>query len=89
MQEREIPDEENDDFSDAEILDEMTTHRGELKHRSVSFTERQHQVNGLPNRPTFAVSFLLHCENIDNNPIFMSGLSARGFWNVMAADTLM
>ncbi|KAJ8555466.1 hypothetical protein K7X08_012962 [Anisodus acutangulus] len=43
--EREIADEQNeDDFSDAEILDEMTTHRGELKHRSVSFTERQHQV---------------------------------------------
>ncbi|KAM3218352.1 putative boron transporter 7 [Capsicum annuum] len=43
--ERERVDEENDDdFSDAEILDEMTTRRGELKHRSVSFTERQHQV---------------------------------------------
>lgn len=43
--EREGDDEDNgDDLSDAEILDEMTTHRGELKHRSVSRTERHHQV---------------------------------------------
>ncbi|XP_073033395.1 boron transporter 4-like isoform X2 [Primulina eburnea] len=32
------------DVSSAEILDEMTTHRGELKHRSVSFNGRQLQV---------------------------------------------
>lgn len=29
------------DVSSAEILDEMTTRRGELKHRSVSFNDRQ------------------------------------------------
>ncbi|KAG8480806.1 hypothetical protein CXB51_025542 [Gossypium anomalum] len=35
-----------DNFSDAEILDEMTTHRGELKLRTVSFKEeRLHQVH--------------------------------------------
>ncbi|KAG8375481.1 hypothetical protein BUALT_Bualt10G0104300 [Buddleja alternifolia] len=32
------------DVSSAEILDEMTTRRGELKHRSVSFNDRQLQV---------------------------------------------
>ncbi|KAL2543936.1 putative boron transporter 6 [Forsythia ovata] len=32
------------DVSSDELLDEMTTHRGELKHRSVSFNERQSQV---------------------------------------------
>ncbi|KAI3454038.1 hypothetical protein Pfo_010701 [Paulownia fortunei] len=32
------------DLSSAEILDEMTTHRGELKHRSMSFNDRQFQV---------------------------------------------
>ncbi|KAK3033874.1 hypothetical protein RJ639_032779, partial [Escallonia herrerae] len=31
------------DLSSAEILDEMTTRRGELKHRSVSFNDRQYQ----------------------------------------------
>lgn len=30
-------DENSDDFYDAELLDEMTTHRGEMKHRT-SFT---------------------------------------------------
>lgn len=35
----------SENFSDAEILDEMTTHRGELKLRTVSFKEeRLHQV---------------------------------------------
>ncbi|KAH7840071.1 hypothetical protein Vadar_012304 [Vaccinium darrowii] len=33
------------DLSSQEILDEMTTHRGELKLRSVSFSERQFQVH--------------------------------------------
>ncbi|KAJ4826599.1 Boron transporter 4 [Turnera subulata] len=28
-----------DDFYDAELLDEMTTHRGELKHRTLSYRE--------------------------------------------------
>ncbi|XP_051151615.1 probable boron transporter 6 isoform X1 [Andrographis paniculata] len=32
------------DVSSAEILDEITTRRGELKHRSVSFNERQRQM---------------------------------------------
>ncbi|KAL0323911.1 UNVERIFIED_CONTAM: Boron transporter 4 [Sesamum calycinum] len=44
---RELPDTDDDegaDVSSAEILDEMTTHRGELKHRSVSFNDRQLQV---------------------------------------------
>ncbi|CAI9094491.1 OLC1v1030240C1 [Oldenlandia corymbosa var. corymbosa] len=40
----EMEDESGFDLSSAEILDEMTTHRGELKHRSVSFNERQYQV---------------------------------------------
>ena len=31
----------DDDFYDAEILDEMTTHRGELKLRTVSFKEEK------------------------------------------------
>ncbi|CAI9755622.1 unnamed protein product [Fraxinus pennsylvanica] len=38
------PDEEEGGVDVYEILDEMTTHRGELKHRSVSFTDRQLQV---------------------------------------------
>ncbi|RYR44525.1 hypothetical protein Ahy_A08g040848 isoform B [Arachis hypogaea] len=32
---------EEDEFCDAELLDEMTTHRGELKHRNVSFDRGQ------------------------------------------------
>ncbi|CAA0838346.1 Boron transporter 4 [Striga hermonthica] len=36
--------EDSPDLSSAEILDEMTTRRGELKHRSMSFNERQFQV---------------------------------------------
>lgn len=56
MQDREPPDadEEADvcpDVSSAEILDEMTTHRGELKHRSVSFNGRQLQVSNLQKDP--------------------------------------
>lgn len=48
-QDREIPDIDNDesspDVSSAEILDEITTRRGELKHRSMSFNGmRQLQV---------------------------------------------
>lgn len=44
VQERELHDLRNepndgDDFYDAEILDEMTTHRGELKLRTSSFKE--------------------------------------------------
>ncbi|OMO97040.1 Bicarbonate transporter, eukaryotic, partial [Corchorus capsularis] len=45
LRDREPPDttsEENDDFYDAEILDEMTTHRGELKFRTVSYKEDRH-----------------------------------------------
>nr|GMC46519.1 probable boron transporter 7 [Ipomoea batatas] len=38
-------DDDDDDYSAAEILDEMTTHRGELKHRSTSVNERHHQVH--------------------------------------------
>ena len=34
------------DLSAAEILDEMTTRRGELKHRTVSFNDRQVSFNG-------------------------------------------
>ena len=33
-----------EDFYDAEILDEMTTNRGELKFRTVSFREDRPQV---------------------------------------------
>ncbi|XP_011081918.1 boron transporter 4-like [Sesamum indicum] len=47
LKDRELPDSDDDegaDVSSAEILDEMTTHRGELKHRSVSFNDRQLQV---------------------------------------------
>lgn len=44
-QEREPPDSHSegteDDFYDAEILDEMTTNRGELRLRTVSFKEHQ------------------------------------------------
>lgn len=52
-QERDLPDTDTDgsspDVSSAEILDEMTTRRGELKHRSVSFNDRQLQVrNSFP-----------------------------------------
>lgn len=43
MQEREPPDMGNEasenDFYGAEILDEMTTNRGELKLRTLSFNE--------------------------------------------------
>ncbi|KAH6757581.1 hypothetical protein C2S51_038729 [Perilla frutescens var. frutescens] len=45
IKDREMPDTDTDgsspDVSSAEILDEMTTRRGELKHRSVSFNDRQ------------------------------------------------
>lgn len=45
-QEKEPPDtiteENNEEYYDAEILDEMTTHRGELKLRTVSFNEERH-----------------------------------------------
>lgn len=34
----------SDDFSSAELLDEMTTNRGELKRRSLSFNDKQYQV---------------------------------------------
>ncbi|GFP81485.1 boron transporter 4, partial [Phtheirospermum japonicum] len=37
-------DDEEDDVSSAEILDEMTTHRGEVKRRSMSFSDKQFQV---------------------------------------------
>lgn len=52
-QDRDLPDTDGDegspDVSAAEILDEMTTRRGELKHRSVSFNDRQLQVrNSFP-----------------------------------------
>lgn len=55
-QERDLPDTDTDgsspDVSSAEILDEMTTRRGELKHRSVSFNDRQLQVrNSFPQQP--------------------------------------
>ena len=44
-QEKEPPDtiaeESNEEYYDAEILDEMTTHRGELKLRTVSFKEER------------------------------------------------
>lgn len=47
IRERDLPDTDTDgsspDVSSAEILDEMTTRRGELKHRSVSFNDRQLQ----------------------------------------------
>ncbi|KAI4316291.1 hypothetical protein L6164_024285 [Bauhinia variegata] len=33
-------DESSEDYYDAEILDEMTTNRGELKHRNLSFNDR-------------------------------------------------
>ncbi|KAK4401136.1 putative boron transporter 7 [Sesamum angolense] len=33
--------ESSDEFTDAEILDEMTTHRGELKHRSMNSRDKQ------------------------------------------------
>ena len=33
------------DYYDAEILDEMTTHRGELKLRTVSFNDRNSDRN--------------------------------------------
>ncbi|XP_059642457.1 probable boron transporter 7 [Cornus florida] len=50
LREREPPDpgssdESGIDLSAAEILDEITTHRGELKLRSVSFNDRQSQVH--------------------------------------------
>ncbi|KAK6129716.1 hypothetical protein DH2020_036582 [Rehmannia glutinosa] len=49
QRERELPDdadgeESSPDVSSDEILDEMTTHRGELKHRSMSFNDRHFQV---------------------------------------------
>ncbi|XP_051151616.1 boron transporter 4-like isoform X2 [Andrographis paniculata] len=48
---RQLPDADSDegppDVSSAEILDEMTTRRGELKHRSVSFNER-HNLQSIP-----------------------------------------
>lgn len=47
-QDRDLPDIGEDDaspdVSSAEILDDMTTRRGELKHRSMSFNERHQQV---------------------------------------------
>lgn len=36
-----MADNDTDDVSSGEILDEMITRRGELKHRSVSFNDRQ------------------------------------------------
>ncbi|XP_042036448.1 boron transporter 4-like [Salvia splendens] len=51
IKDREIPDIDDDesspDVSSAEILDEITTRRGELKHRSVSFNSRQ-QLQAVP-----------------------------------------
>ncbi|XP_075489007.1 putative boron transporter 7 isoform X1 [Primulina tabacum] len=48
LKDRDLPDIDEDDarpdVSSAEILDDMTTRRGELKHRSVSFNERHQQV---------------------------------------------
>ncbi|KAL6578534.1 Boron transporter 4 [Orobanche minor] len=47
MRDGELPDadgDEDSDLSSAEILDEMTTHRGEVKRRSMSFSDRQFQV---------------------------------------------
>ncbi|KAK6116867.1 hypothetical protein DH2020_049397 [Rehmannia glutinosa] len=49
QRERELPDdadgeESSPDVSSDEILDEITTHRGELKHRSMSFNDRHFQV---------------------------------------------
>ncbi|KAL3500390.1 hypothetical protein ACH5RR_039483 [Cinchona calisaya] len=59
LRETESPDPDTEDegafdLSSAEILDEMTTNRGELKHRSVSFNERQYQV--YPEGPGFSNS---------------------------------
>ena len=36
-----IAGESNEEYYDAEILDEMTTHRGELKLRTVSYNEEK------------------------------------------------
>lgn len=43
MQDKELPDSDNEEsleeFYDAEILDEMTTHRGEVKLRTLNCSE--------------------------------------------------
>lgn len=48
-QDGELPDTDGEecspDVSSAELLDEMTTHRGEVKRRSMSFNDRQFQVS--------------------------------------------
>lgn len=59
-QEMEAPEdgreESDDEFYDAEILDELTTHRGELKLRTVGFKEdRYYQV-----RKIFHLHILFH-----------------------------
>lgn len=60
------PDGEDDtyDISSDELLDEMTTRRGELKYRSVSFNERQIQVGHY-----FNSSLLVHYCLISENTI--------------------
>ncbi|MED6146598.1 hypothetical protein PIB30_035982 [Stylosanthes scabra] len=44
-QEPDTDESDEDVFCDAEILDEMTTHRGELKHRNVSFDRHRSSID--------------------------------------------
>ncbi|GER45143.1 HCO3- transporter family [Striga asiatica] len=55
--------EDSPDFSSAEILDEMTTRRGELKHRSMSFNERQFQVR-LSQKKQYSQQNLTRCDGM-------------------------
>lgn len=66
-QERDAPHIGNGDrgveMCDAEILDELTTRRGELKVRTVSFNEEKH---GQVNMNCFAFSLLLYLTRRSN-----------------------
>lgn len=47
---------EEDQFSDSEILDELTTHRGELKIRTTSFRSERWASSGRPEMHSRAIS---------------------------------
>ena len=71
-------DESTEDFYDAEILDEITTNRGEFKLRTVSFNEdRFSQVTGKCKVP-FMLSKLFQCSMcIKLRYVIQIGLSRR------------
>ncbi|KAK7351401.1 hypothetical protein VNO77_10834 [Canavalia gladiata] len=58
----------SEDYSDAEILDEMTTSRGELKLRTVSFNDRNH--NGSSNSFNEDKHFQSEYDDIGVHPSF-------------------